>query len=187
MRRRAAHRPRTLGWGDRDKRGRRCSQRSTAPVMPMHDRVDGDRQLTFAFVLGGGLRSWRAIGPTTPRVVGVAQARRREHSQRWPDEQDFRSGAEHQLDVGRGAVPRLVQTDIMERISGDYRFAGAAAYRPRVPEQTSCLQPARELANQTNGRCFRSGGGAEVLGRDSRRVSHVVRSEHEITGDTRCR
>ena len=29
----------------------------------MHDRVDGDRPLAFAFVLGGGLRSWRAIAP----------------------------------------------------------------------------------------------------------------------------
>jgi hypothetical protein len=55
--------------------------------MTMHDRVDADRQLTFPFVLGGGLRSWRAIGPTTPWVVGVAQSRRRQHSQRWPDEQ----------------------------------------------------------------------------------------------------
>jgi hypothetical protein len=44
-------------------RGQRGWQRSTAPVMPTHDRVDGDRQLTFALVLGGGLRSWRAIGP----------------------------------------------------------------------------------------------------------------------------
>jgi hypothetical protein len=78
--------------------------------MPMHDRVDADRQLTLAFVLGGGLRSWRAIGPTRARVVGVAQSRRRQHSQRWPDEQDFRSGAEHQLDVGRSAVPRLVRS-----------------------------------------------------------------------------
>ena len=75
--------------------------------MPMHDRVDADRQLTFPFVLGGGLRSWRAIGPTRPRIVGVAQSRRRQHSQRWPDEQEFRSDAEHQLDVGRSAVPRL--------------------------------------------------------------------------------
>jgi hypothetical protein len=90
-------------------RGRRCSQRSTAAVTPMHDRVDADRQMTFAFVLGGGLRSWRTIGPTRPRVVGVAQSRRRQHSQRWPDEQDFRSGAEHQLDVGRSAVPHLVR------------------------------------------------------------------------------
>ena len=43
-----------------------------------------------------------------PRVVGVAQSRRRQHRQRWPEERDFRSGGEHQLDVGRSAVPRLV-------------------------------------------------------------------------------
>ena len=80
-------------------RGRQCSQRSTAPVMPMHDRVDGDRQLTGAVLLGGGLRSLsRAIGPTRPRAVRVAQSRHRAHGQRWPEEQDFRSGGEHQLD-----------------------------------------------------------------------------------------
>jgi DNA-binding protein HU-beta len=60
VRARAAH-----AWmGRSQRRGRRCSRRSTAPALPMHARVDGDRQLTFAFVLGGGLRSWRAIGPT---------------------------------------------------------------------------------------------------------------------------
>ena len=89
-------------------RGRRCSQRSTAPVMPMHDRFDGDRQLTFAFVLGGGLRSWRAIGPTRPRVVGVAQSRRRQHSQRWAGRAGLplRWGAPARRRSQRSSAPR---------------------------------------------------------------------------------
>ena len=58
---------------------------STAPVVPMHDCGNGSRQLAFAFLSGSRLRLWRAIGPARPRVVRVAQSRRR------PIEQDFRS------------------------------------------------------------------------------------------------
>jgi hypothetical protein len=39
-----------------------------APALPMHNRVDGNRQLTFAFVLGDGLRSWR--GDRTDKASG---------------------------------------------------------------------------------------------------------------------
>jgi hypothetical protein len=56
-------------------------------------------------------------------VVGVAQSRRRHRNQRWSDEQDFRSGGEHQLDVGRSAVPRLVRSDHLVRATVRDRLA----------------------------------------------------------------
>jgi hypothetical protein len=65
---RAGPGPRTLGFGDGDSEVDDARGGPTAGVMPMHDWVDGDRPLTFAFVLGGGLRSSRAIGPTRPRL-----------------------------------------------------------------------------------------------------------------------
>jgi len=87
----------------------------------------------------------------------------------------FRFAIAIQESVDRRRLPLLVvQTGSAERIPGDCRFAGAAACRPRVSEQTSCLQPARELASKPTVGGLRSGGGADVSERDSRRLSHVV-------------
>ena len=48
-------------------------------------------------------------------------------------------------DAGAADAPA---TDSAERIPGDYCFARAAAFRPRGSEQTSCLEPALELASR---------------------------------------
>ena len=48
--------------------------------MPTHDRVDCARPLTFAFVLGGGLRSGARDRGDKASVVGIAQPKRRQRS-----------------------------------------------------------------------------------------------------------
>jgi len=69
----------------------------------------GDWQLALAFVSGR-----RAVVVAPDRAGQASSCRGRtigapQHSRRSPVEQDFRSGGEHQLDVGRSAVPPLVQ------------------------------------------------------------------------------
>jgi len=113
---------------------------STAPVVPMHDCGNGSRQLAFAFFSGSRLRFWRAIGPARPRVVRVAQSRRRQHSRRRPIEQDFRSHEEEKLDVGLDPVPCLVHCGSLD--SDDYVTPGACfAGQPKVSVKTAELRP----------------------------------------------
>jgi hypothetical protein len=76
-------------------------------VVPRHGRPTAIGTSLSLSSPGGRLRLWPAIGSARRRVVGVAQSRRRLHSQRWPVEPDFRSGGERRLDVGLNAVPRL--------------------------------------------------------------------------------
>ena len=65
---RAGPGPRTLGFGDGDSEVDDVLAAVDGASDADDYRVDGDRPLAFAFVLGGGLRSWRAIGPTRPRL-----------------------------------------------------------------------------------------------------------------------